>query len=73
MDGIIYSVMGNSMMQVKILEPLQFQICIDDDSKYFQFQIFLQDTITFEITYFVILSARLKYHISLNSTCRSSK
>jgi len=43
---------------------LTVQICIDDDSKYFQFQIFLQDTITFEITYFVILSARLKSHIS---------
>jgi len=34
------------MIQVKILEPLHFQICIDDYSKYFQFQIFLQDTIT---------------------------
>jgi len=46
MDGIIYSVMWNSMIQVKILEPLQFQIHIDDDSKYFQFQIFLQDSTT---------------------------
>jgi len=36
MDGIIYSVMWNSTIQVKILEPLQFQIRIDDDSKYFQ-------------------------------------
>jgi hypothetical protein len=38
--------MWNSMIQVKILASLLFQMHIDDDYKYFQFQIFLKDTIT---------------------------